>query len=90
MRSYVVAAEGDLIGKRLIGSEEDKSRILPILRAGTDETSFPDLLLGRVYADFRDEHSYFSSAFDIILSLFRLAPNQKAVADLRESLKNLQ
>ncbi len=90
MRGYVLAAEGDLIGKRLIGSEEQKSRVLPILRDGTDETSFPDLLLGRVYADFRDEASYFSSAFDIILTLFRLTPSQSAVADLRESLKNHQ
>lgn len=86
MRGYVVAAEGDLIGKRMIGTEADKLSVLPLVLAGTDETSLPDLLLGRVYADFRDESVYFLTAFDLILSLYQLPPNHPAVADLRDSL----
>jgi hypothetical protein len=42
---------------------------------------------GRVYADFRDESTYFTTAFDLVLSLYQLAPNHPAVADLRESLR---
>ncbi|MCL4203956.1 MAG: hypothetical protein KJ000_15755 [Pirellulaceae bacterium] len=38
-------------------------------------------------ADFRDEPSYFATAFDLILSLYELPPNHPAVADLRASLR---
>ncbi len=39
-----------------------------------------------VYADFRDEASYFATAFDLICTLYQLPPTHPAVADLRESL----
>ncbi len=86
MRGFVVAAEGDLIGKRMIGSEARKESVLPVLLAGTEESSFPALLQGRVYADFREEEAYFLTAFDLLLSLYGIQPNDPAVADLRESL----
>ena len=75
-----------LIGKRLIGTEDDKRSFLPVLLEGTSETSFPDLLQGRVYADFRNEKEYFRTAFDLILSLYQLSPTHPAVAESRESL----
>jgi hypothetical protein len=53
MGAFVVAAEGDLIGKRMIGSEADKESVLPVLLDGVSDSSFPPLLQGRVYADFR-------------------------------------
>jgi hypothetical protein len=87
MRGFVVAAEGDLIGKRMIGTEAKKESVLPVLLAGTEESSFPPLLHGRVYADFRDERAYFTTAFDLILSLYEIPPRDPAVADLRESLR---
>ena len=87
MRGFVVAAEGDLIGKRMLGTEAGKETILPTLLAGTEETSLPPLLQGRVYADFRDSAGYFSTAFNVILSLYQIPPTDPAVADLRESLR---
>jgi hypothetical protein len=45
------------------------------------------LLHGRVYADFRDERAYFTTTFDLILSLYEIPPRDPAVADLRESLR---
>jgi hypothetical protein len=87
MRGFVVAAEGDLTGKRMIGPEARKESILPLLVDGTEESSFPSLLHGRVYADFRYESAYFTTAFDLILSLYRLPPTHPSVADLRESLR---
>lgn len=45
------------------------------------------LLHGLVYADFRDESAYFTTAFDLILSLYQLPPTHPAVADLHESLR---
>ena len=61
--------------------------MLPLLLAGEKTASLPPLLHGRVYADFRDEVAYFTTAFDLILSLYQLPPNHPAVADLRESLR---
>jgi GTPase SAR1 family protein len=86
MRGFVVAAEGDLIGGRMIGTEAKKQSILPALLAGTMETSFPALLQGRLYADFRDERAYFKTAFDLILSLYDIQWGDPAVTNLREPL----
>jgi len=83
----IVAAEVDLIANRLLGTEAQKESVLPVLLDGEKTTSLPPLLQGRVYADFRDEPTYFITAFDLILSLYRLPPTHKAVADLRESLR---
>jgi hypothetical protein len=84
---YVVAAEVDLINNRLLGTEPQKQSVLPLLLDGEKTTSLPPLLHGRVYADFRDESAYFTTAFDLILSLYQLPPNHPVVADLRESLR---
>jgi len=83
---YVVAAEVDLINNRLLGTEPQKLSVLPLLLDGEKMTSLPPLLHGRVYADFRDEFAYFTTAFDLILSLYQIPPNHPVVADLRESL----
>lgn len=76
MGGFVVAAEGDLVGNRMIGSEQDKETVLPILREGNPETSFPPLLQGRVYADFRSARQYFPAIFDLISSLYQIATHE--------------
>jgi hypothetical protein len=83
---YVVAAEVDLINNRLLGTEEQKASVLPLLIDGEQTAALPPLLHGRVFADFREDESYFITAFALILSLYDLPPNHPAVADLRESL----
>jgi WD40 repeat protein len=83
---YVVAAEGDLITRRMRGTETQKETVLPVLLAGDEESSFPPLVQGRVYADFRNERAYFTTAFDLILDLYGIPHRHQAVADLRESL----
>lgn len=85
MRGFVVAAEGDLIGKRMIGSEARKQTVLPLLVEGDEETAFPPILHGRVYGDFRMPMVYFSTALDLILSLYDV-PRQIGVK-LSESLR---
>ena len=57
------------------------------LLTGEKATSFPVLLHDRVHADFRKEEDYFVTAFELILSLYGIAPSDPAVADLRESLR---
>jgi small GTP-binding protein len=82
----VVAAEVDLIHLRCIGTEEQKATLLPALLDGDDLTSFPPLMRGRVYADFRREESYFLALFDLILTLYGISFKDQAVAELREVL----
>jgi small GTP-binding protein len=84
----VVAAEYDLAGIRLLGNEKQKQEVLPVLLNGDANEALPPLLRGRVRADFRNEETYFRTAFDLILSLYQLPTNHPAVADLRESLAN--
>jgi small GTP-binding protein len=83
----VVAAEVDLISQRLIGAQEEKRTVKTLLLAGEKKTSLPPLMWDGVHADFRDDSAYFTTAFDLILSLYQLPPNHPAVADLRESLR---
>ena len=83
----MVAAEYDLAGIRLLATEDQKRTVLPVLLAGEESESFPALMRGRVYADFRNEETYFTTAFDLILSLYDLPPNHPAVVHLRESLR---
>lgn len=83
----VVAAEVDLIHQRLMGTEERKMTILPILLEGDERRSLPPLMRGRVHADFRWQELYFATLFDLILTLHRIPFESQAVADLRESLR---
>ncbi|MBX6752287.1 MAG: toll/interleukin-1 receptor domain-containing protein, partial [Micromonosporaceae bacterium] len=86
MRGTGVGAEGDLIGFRMIGTEEQKASVLPVLVAGEPATSFPPLLQSRIYADFRDPDAYFVTAFDLMLTLYGIDPREPAVADLRRDI----
>ncbi|MDQ3011175.1 MAG: toll/interleukin-1 receptor domain-containing protein [Acidobacteriota bacterium] len=84
---YAVAAEGDLITRRMRGTEARKETVLPVLLEGDEESSFPPLVQGRVYADFRNKRAYFIKAFDLILDIYKIAHDDPAVADLRELLR---
>lgn len=86
LRGYVVAAEGDLIATRMIGTEAEKETVLPVLLEGTDKTAFPLLLRGRVYADFRKPDAYFSTMLDLLLTLFAIKPQEPVAVDLKASL----
>jgi hypothetical protein len=83
----VVAAEMDLISQRLLGTEAQKKTVLPVLREGKAEHSFPPLLQGRVYANFTKDKSYFAGLFDLILSIYGIDFSDEAVIDLREEVR---
>jgi hypothetical protein len=86
-KGSVAAAEWDLAGIRLLAAEDQKRTVLPVLLAGEESESFPALLRGRVYGDFRREDAYFATAFDLILDVYGISHRDPAVADLRESLR---
>jgi hypothetical protein len=77
-----------MISNRLLGTDAEKETVLPLLLRGEKKSSLPPLLHDKVFADFRNERAYFTMAFDLILSLYDIAPNAPAVADLRESLRD--
>jgi WD40 repeat protein len=83
----VVAAEVDLINQRLLGTEEDKQTVLPILLDGEAPQSLPPLLRGRVYVDFRRPAAYFASLLDVVIAVHGVRFNDEAVIDLRQSLR---
>jgi TIR domain len=58
----VVAAEADVINLRLLGTEEQKSTVLPVLLAGDPAESLPALMQTRIYADFRNRTGTSSSS----------------------------
>jgi len=83
---YVVAAEVDLVNQRLLSTEPEKTTVLPLLLSGTARESFPPLLRGRVYADFRDDALYFGVLFDLVLVLHGVPVTEASVTDLRDGL----
>jgi WD40 repeat protein/GTPase SAR1 family protein len=83
----VVDAELRLINNLLMKRTAVRERVIPLLRAGSQETSFPPLLRDPVYLDFRSADDYFANLFDLILTLYRIPFDSHAVADLRKTLR---
>lgn len=88
-KGTVVAAEVDLISQRLIGTQRAKRTVKPILLAGDKKTSLPPLMHDGIHADFRDESTYFATAFELIVSLYGLSKNHSAVVELRDVARGL-
>jgi small GTP-binding protein len=86
----VLAAEADVINQRLLGTEEQKSTVLPVLLAGDPAKSLPPLLQTRICADFRNPDQYFTELFELVLALHGLAPGISALRDLRAALLHAQ
>jgi len=86
MRGFVAAAEGDLIGERMVGTEAEKYSVLPVLLEGDKKTSFPHLLHPRVFADFRKSQAYFETALTLLLSLYEMNPQEPVAIELHDLL----
>lgn len=84
---YVVGAEVDMINNRLVGTEAQKSTVLPLLLSGEKAQSLPPLMHGKVFADFRQEREYFTTAFDLILSLYGISPGDPGISAIRDLLQ---
>lgn len=84
----VVAAEVDLIHQRLLGTEQQKATVYPVLLDGTAGQSLPPLMQGRVHADFRKDEDYLPTLLDLILSIYRIPFDDHAVIDLRASVRD--
>ncbi|HJQ33052.1 MAG TPA: TIR domain-containing protein [Pyrinomonadaceae bacterium] len=83
------AAELAQIDERLRRAGRGET-VIPLLLAGAPASSLPPQVRDRAYADFRSERDYFSKAFDLILDLYGISHASPAVADLRESLLEIE
>lgn len=85
-KGTVVAAEGDLISARMLGTEDKKRSVLPILVDGDGDSSFPDILQGRVYGHFTNQDSYELSFLNLISSVYGISSKHQLLLELRDSL----
>lgn len=81
MNPSVLATEADLISGRMLGSEQAKLRVLPILLEGDGHESLPPLFQSRVYGDFREPQRYFSSMLDLLLTLFGISRGEPPASE---------
>jgi hypothetical protein len=87
-KGSVLAAEWDLAGIRMLATEAEKQTVLPVLLDGQESDSFPALLRGRVYADFRKNDAYLDEALDLLLSMYGIGPREQVAIEMRTSLKS--
>ncbi|HLM54995.1 MAG TPA: TIR domain-containing protein [Pyrinomonadaceae bacterium] len=82
-------AGGEIQGalERLEGVKAAETSFLPLLLEGEENTSFPPLLRGRVYTDFRREEAYFASLLDVILTVYKIPFDHPAVSEFRTALR---
>jgi len=83
----VVAAEMDQVSARLLGTEQQKQTVIPLLLEGEKETAFPPALRTRVYSDFRNEDRYFEVALELLLSLYGIGPRDPAALHWKQQLQ---
>jgi WD40 repeat protein len=85
----IVAAEVDLINLRLIGAESGKKSVRPLLLEGEEDKSFPPLLRGKVYADFRSEMDYLPNVCDMVSSIYNIPFTSVAIEESRDALRRI-
>ncbi len=69
------------------GPEHLKKTVVPVVLEAEAQQALPPCLHDQVFCALHEETLYFQSAFDLILSLYQIPPNDPPVADLRESLR---
>ncbi len=82
----IVAAEADLYNQRLMGTEQEKRTVIPLLRKGDRVSAFPPLLRGKAYADLTSDAAYFRAFFDLALQMCGIDLDDPAMADIRKGL----
>jgi hypothetical protein len=82
----VVQAELRLIKSKLMKRDAVHDTVIPLLCAGTKDESFPPLLQGSVFLDFRDEADFFSRLFELVLTFHRIQFDDKMARQHRDEI----
>lgn len=86
-RGTVASGESDQFSRRLLGSEEERRTVIPVLRKGGGDEVFPPLLRGRVFADMRADGDYDAAFFDLLLTMYRVPFDLAPVIHWRRALR---
>ena len=73
--------------EELEACDERRSSVLSGLSEGSEDSAFPRLLQGRVYADFRRSERYFETALGLVLSLYGTGPKDPVAIEMRSLLE---
>jgi WD40 repeat protein len=84
--SSMVALELSLINLRFQRTIE-KQGVIPLLLAGSQDSSLPPLLRVPAHFDFRDERNYFVVLFNLLLTLFAIPFDWPELDHLRDSMR---
>ena len=85
----IVSTEIGVISRRIFGAGR-KGTVLPVLRSGTAEGSFPAMFGMPVVSDMTNDDMYLLSCFDLLLTVHKVAFDSPAIRDLRDSLANVE
>lgn len=85
-KKSTVSAEFDVIGSRLLGTEQEKSTVLPIVVDDDPELALPPQLLGRVHATLGPTGMYYSELLKIIITMYGLSLESSRVRQIQNSL----
>ena len=61
--------------------------VLPILLSGEKHYSFPPLIAGRVYADFKNSSNYFIELMKLVVTIYCLPFDEPIIRDIFKLLK---
>jgi diguanylate cyclase (GGDEF)-like protein len=86
-RGSVAAAEMDLIHERLLGLENEKNTVLPLILEGDQKSALPALMRGRVCGSFQDAVKYSESLFDLILTIYGIPFDHPKAESYRKLLR---
>lgn len=81
-----LAAEFDIISQRLMGTEEEKRTVLPLILEGTERESLPAPLRNRICGFFQESSGYFDGLLDLIVPMLRVPADGPLVAELKRAL----
>jgi hypothetical protein len=66
--------------------DEIHDTVIPLLREGTPQQAFPPLLEDSVFVDFRTDTDFFVRLFELVLTIHRIAIDDKMARQHRDKL----
>ncbi len=82
----VVQAELRLIKQRAAKRDARHDTVIPLLRQGTMEDSFPPLLRGKIAVDLRDDRVFLPPLFDLVLTLHGIGFDEPMARQYRRAI----
>jgi hypothetical protein len=85
-REAVVAAELNLINARLMRGGAHHDTIIPLLRAGSPQESYPPLLRTAVFVDMRTNRDFLARLFELVMTIHGIAFHEPMARQHRSAI----